>query len=156
MSENKECCPKFDPKLWDEKTIEWNDKQFIKGKVLTFMFMPLNFGSVMTKLTKLVDKGGAKFEDGLCLSDSKSMWSMDLYLAVDKEVAGAENTTLSGKYIAKVYEGEFKDTGIWMKSFEKYVKEKGYKSKKTYMWYTTCPKCAIKYGHNYVVLFAEI
>jgi hypothetical protein len=24
------------------------------------------------------------------------------------------------------------------------------------MWYTTCPKCAKKYGKNYVVILAEI
>ena len=45
-------------------------------------------------------------------------WNMDLYLAVDREVAGAENITLSGKFLSKVYEGNFKDTGVWMKDFE--------------------------------------
>lgn len=25
-----------------------------------------------------------------------------------------------------------------------------------YFHYTTCPKCAKKYGHNYVVLFTEV
>jgi len=24
------------------------------------------------------------------------------------------------------------------------------------MWYTTCPKCAKKYGKNYVVIIAEV
>jgi hypothetical protein len=27
--------------------------------------------------------------------------------------------------------------------------------KKWYMWYTTCPKCAKKYGKNYVAILAE-
>jgi hypothetical protein len=27
---------------------------------------------------------------------------------------------------------------------------------KTYMWYTTCPKCAGKYGKNCVVVLAEV
>ena len=27
---------------------------------------------------------------------------------------------------------------------------------KTFMWYTTCPKYAKKYGNNYVVFVAEI
>ena len=156
MSDLDECCLKFNPELWDEKIIEWKNKKFIKDKVFTLFYIPINFGSAMTKLTKMVDKAGAKFEDGLCLSDTKSMWSMDLYLAVDKEVAGANNTTLSGRYVAKVYEGEFKDMGKWMKNFDHFVKDNGLKSKSTYSWYTTCPKCAKKYGHNYVVLFAEI
>jgi hypothetical protein len=25
-----------------------------------------------------------------------------------------------------------------------------------YMWYTTCPKCAKKYGKNYVTIIAQI
>lgn len=156
MLQNNDCCSKFDPELWDEKTIEWKDKKFIKDKVLSLFYIPINFGSVMNKLTKMVDSAGATFEDGLCLSDTKSMWSMDLYLAVNKDIKGANNTTLSGKYLAKVYEGEFNEMGKWMKSFDHFVKDKGLESKKTYSWYTTCPKCAKKYGHNYVVLFAAI
>jgi hypothetical protein len=81
---------------------------------------------------------------------------MDLYLSVDKEIEGAENVTLNGKYLTKVYDGGFKETGKWSEDFKNYAKEKGYKIKKWYMWYTTCPKCAKKYGHNYVVIVAEI
>jgi len=83
-------------------------------------------------------------------------WNMDLYLAVDKEVPGAENITLSGKFISKVYEGPFKDTGKWCDDLSSYVKGKGMDLKKMYMWYTTCPKCAKKYGKNYVVILGQV
>ena len=45
--ENKEfdCCPPFDPKDWDNKTFEWKDKKFIKDKVFSIFYMPLNFWS---------------------------------------------------------------------------------------------------------------
>ena len=95
-------------------------------------------------------------QDWLCLSDHTSKWNMDLYLAVDREIPDAENTTISGKFISKVYEGEFKDTGKWMKDFATFVKDKGLTMKKQYSWYTTCPKCAKKYGKNYVVLIAGV
>ena len=39
-----ECCPKFNPEPWDGKTLEWKDKLFIKDKVFTFFYMPVNFG----------------------------------------------------------------------------------------------------------------
>jgi hypothetical protein len=81
---------------------------------------------------------------------------MDLYLAVDKEIPDAENVQLSGKYLSKVYEGDFKDTGKWMEDFADYAKGRNIETKKTYMWYTTCPKCAKEYGKNYVVVIAEI
>jgi endo-beta-N-acetylglucosaminidase D len=107
-------------------------------------------------MMKKVEEGGAKTPDNLCLSDHTSKWKMDIYLAVDKEVSDAENVTLSGKFLTKVYEGDFKDTGKWMEDFKKYAQDEGHKIKKYYMWYTTCPKCAKKYGHNYVVTVAEI
>jgi len=150
------CCPRVNPELWQEKTLDWKDKRFIKDSVRTFMYIPLNFGGVITRMMKKVEAAGAKSPDNLCLSDHTSKWNMDLYLAVDKEVEGAENVTLNGKYLTKVYEGDFKDTGKWGEDFKKYAEAKGYKIKKWYMWYTTCPKCAKVYGHNYVVTIAEI
>jgi len=151
-----ECCPKFNPTPWDGKMIEWHYKKFIKDKVFTLFYMPINFGSVITRLMKKTEKAGAKVPDWLCLSDHTSKWNMDLYLAVDKEVADIENVALSGKFWTKVYEGPFQDTGKWMKDFENFAKEKKVKVKKMYMWYTTCPKCAKKYGKNYVVIVGQI
>jgi hypothetical protein len=154
--EMPECCPPFDPSLWDEKTVEWHNKAFIKDHVCTLFYMPMNFGQVMKRLNAKVEQAGAQMPDWLCLSDHTSKWNMDLYLAVDKEIPSAENTTLSGKMICKVYEGPFKDTGKWMKDFEAQTAQKGLSVGKPYMWYTTCPKCAKKYGKNYVVILARI
>ncbi len=154
--ENNECCPRLDPTKWDNQIFDWKDKIFIKGKVFTFMYIPINFGNVITKLMKKVEHSNANVDQNLCLSDHTSKWNMDIYLAVDKEVEGAENVKLNGKFISKVYEGEFQDTGKWYEDFNNYAKEKNYNIKKQYMWYTTCPKCAKKYGKNYTVIFGEI
>ena len=155
-SQQPQCCPEFNPALWDGKIVEWGNKKFIKDKVFTLFYMPINFGSVMTRLVKKIDEAGTKMSEGIILSEHTSKWNMDLYVAVDNEIAGAENTTMSGKFLCKVYEGNFKDTGIWMKDFESYTKGKGVVVNKTYMWYTTCPKCAKKYGKNYVVIVAKV
>ena len=151
-----ECCPKFDPALWDDKEFNWDNKKFIKAKVFTLFYMPINFGPVITRNLKLLTAAKATCPDWLCLSDHTSKWNMDIYVATDKEVPGIENTALSGKYYSKVYEGDFKETGIWCKNFENIVKGKGMNVKKWYMWYTTCPKCAKKYGKNYVVIIGKI
>ena len=110
----------------------------------------------MTKLDNLVRKSGAEILDNLGLSYHTSKWNMDVYLAVSKEVGGVENVKLSGKFFSKVYEGDFKDTNIWCKDYEEIVKKKGLNVKKWYMWYTTCPKCAKKYGKNYTVIVGEL
>ena len=154
--QNEECCPKFDPAPWDGKVLEWENKKFIKGKVFTLFFMPVNFGSVIVKLMAKVKDAGAGTPENLCLSDHTSKWNMDLYLAVDKEIPGAENAALSGRFFSKVYEGDFKETGKWCRDFENIAKEKGMKIEKWYMWYTTCPKCAKKYGKNYTVIVGKI
>lgn len=151
-----ECCPKFNPEPWDQKEFEWNQKKFIKDKVFTFWYMPLNFGSVIKKMMIKVDSANASCLDWMGLSDHTSKWKMDLYLAVDKEVPNTENVTLSGKFISKVYEGPYKDTGKWCKDFESYAKSKNLEVKKQYMWYTTCPKCAKKWRNNYVVIVGKI
>jgi len=155
-NQNEECCPKFDPAPWDGKVLEWGNKKFIKGKVFTLFFVPVNFGSVIVKLMAKVKDAGAGTPENLCLSDHTSRWNMDLYLAVDKEIPRAENVVLSGRFFSKVYEGDFKETGEWCRDFENIAKERGMKIEKWYMWYTTCPKCAKKYGKNYTVIVGKI
>jgi len=152
----QECCPKFDPAPWEEKTFNWENKKFIKDKVFTLFYMPMNFPTVIKRMSEKISKTDAQMPDYLCLSDHTSKWNMDIYLAVDKEIPEADNIDFSGKFISKVYEGDFKDTGKWCKDFDNYAKAKNLDVKKLYMWYTTCPKCAKKYGKNYVVLVAEV
>ena len=152
----KECCPKFDPKPWENKVFTWKDKLFIKDKVFTLFHIPLNFGSVMVRLNKKIENANARMVDGICLSDCLSKSKMNVYLAVDKAIPDANNVRISGKFLSKVYEGNFKDTGKWCKDFEIHAKSKNLDIKKLYTWYTTCPKCAKKYGKNYVVILAQI
>ncbi|MFH1364082.1 MAG: hydrolase [Candidatus Aenigmatarchaeota archaeon] len=151
-----ECCPKFDPKKWDNKTINWKDKMFVKDKVFTLFYMPIGFGSTMKRLDEKTRKSGAKVLDNLCLSYHTSMWNMEVYLAVDRKIPNSENVTISGKFFSKVYEGPYKNTGMWCKEYVADANKKKMKVKKMYMWYTTCPKCAKKYGKNYIVIISEV
>ena len=150
------CCPEFIPTPWENKIFEWEKKRFLKDRVCTLFYMPLNFGKVMKRLNKKVEAAGAIMPDWLCLSDHTSMWNMDLYLAVNKEIPGGNNITMDGRFYSRVYEGPFSDTGTWCKDFENKAKSKGFTFNKLYLWYTTCPKCAKKYGKNYVVIMAAV
>lgn len=150
------CCPPFDPAPWDEKTHVWTNKMFIKDRVCTFFYVPLNFSRVMIRTDKLIRASGGNVPDYLALSEHTSKWNMDIYIAVDKEIKGARNTTFNGIFASKVYEGPFKDSGKWQQDFSIWCKNKDYKPLRRFMFYTTCPKCAKKYGKNYVVLIAQI
>ena len=157
LSESKfDCCPPFDPAPWDDQIFTWENKRFICERVMTLFYMPMNFGQVMKRLDRKIRAAGATMPDWLALSDHTSKWNMDLYVAVDKEVPGVENTTLSGKFYTKVYEGPFRDTEKWCKDFDNVAKIKSYTINKCYLWYTTCPKCAKKQDKNYVVMIAKV
>ena len=156
INKEKICCPQFNPEPWQDKFVEWQEKKFIKDKVFTLFYIPLNFGSVVKKLMKKIEAAQGKSVDWMGLSDHTSKWNMDLYVAVDKDIPDAENVTISGKFFSKVYEGPFKDTKKWCQDFDLAAKNKNLEIEKQYMWYTTCPKCAKKYGKNYVVILGKV
>lgn len=58
------------------KLLNWDNKLFIKEKVFTFSFMPLNFGAVMKRLNERVVNVSDEIPQWLCLSDHTSKWSM--------------------------------------------------------------------------------
>lgn len=150
------CCKEFDPAPWEDRVFEWQDKRFVKTTVQTLFYIPLGFGAVMRRLMKKIEAAGASTLDQVALSDHVTRWRMDLYLEVDRAVPGVENATLSGKYLSKVYEGPFKDTQTWCDDFAAVVADRQLNVAKLYMWYTTCPKCAKKYGKNYVVIIGRV
>ena len=149
------CCPRFDPTGWDDTVLEWTDKRFIKSRVFTLFYMPVNFGQVMRRLDNKIGAGGGKIPDNLCLSDHTSKWNMDVYVAVDKQIPGLNNVTLSGNFFSKIYEGPYQDTEKWWQDFTGVLKSKALEMKRSFMWYTTCPKCARKYGKNYVAIIVQ-
>jgi hypothetical protein len=150
------CCPRFNPEPWDEKEVMFEDKLFIKDHVRSFFHIPLNFGKVMVRNMEKIQQADALAPEPLMLSDEKSLWGADIYIAVSKEVPGAEMVRMSGTFMTKVFEGPYKNAGKWAKEMAEYVKSKAKDMKKMYFFYTTCPKCAEFYGKNYTVILAKI
>jgi len=150
------CCPRFNPEPWDEKEVTWQDKLFLKDHIRSFLHIPLNMGKVMTRNMEKIEEAGALTPEPLVLSDDKSLWGADVYIAVSKEVPGAEMTRVSGTFLTKAFEGPYSNTGKWVGEMKAYVKSEGKELKKLYFFYTTCPKCAKVYGKNYTVILATI
>ncbi len=150
------CCPRFNPVPWDNKEVILQDRLFLKNHVRTFLHIPLGFGKVMLKNMTRIKEADALAPEPLMLYEAKSLFGADLYIAVTKEVPGAEMARVSGTFLSKVFEGPFKDTGRWVKEMRQYVKSKGRDMKNVFFFYTTCPACAKVYGKNYTVLLAEV
>jgi hypothetical protein len=151
------CCPRFEPAAWEGREFQWTDKLFVKDKVRCLWYIPLGFGRVVTRLMEKISAADAFTPDPpLSLSDHTSKWNMDLYIEVTRPVEGAKLARLSGTYLAKVFEGPFKETGRWCKQMTEWVQARGKKIQKLFMYYTTCPQCARHYGKNYVVILARV
>ena len=157
MSESTDvCCPEFNPEPWDEKTIEWDGKRFVKDRIRSFFHIPLNFGGVMKRCMARIMAAEAAYDNMIVLCDENSLWGADAYIDVTKDVPGARMATISGTFKSKVFEGPYKNVPKWVKEMTEYVKSSGDQMKKIYVYYTTCPKCAKKYGKNYVVMLAQV
>jgi hypothetical protein len=157
LYENSEtgCCNRFDPKQWDEKEIKWQNRLFVRDRVMSIFHIPLNIGSVIVKNMEKI-KAADALGDQLMLSDENSLFGSDIYIAIGKEVPGLRMEKISGTFLSKVFEGPYQNMGQWVKEMERYVKSMGKTSKKTYFFYTTCPACAKAYGKNYTVILARI
>lgn len=154
------CCSKFDVELWNEKTHSWKEKPFIKDTVKQLFHMPIpsNFQRTVERMWQKIQDAKAELEtkDFLLLAYDPSPWKSELYMTVTKEVPGAENVTLSGTFLSKVFDGPYNAVPKWIKEMEQYVSSKGKKTKKYFFYFTTCPKCAKLYGHNYAVAFSQV
>lgn len=150
------CCARVDTAFWDGGDFEWKEQLFLRDHIRAFLHMPLNFGSVMSRDHAKVQEAEAYPERPFWLTDEVSPWGSDVYLAIDREVPGADIAKLSGRFLTKVFEGPYRDAGKWAAKMEQYVSEKGERAKKLFFFYATCPKCAKQLGKNQVVLFAQV
>jgi hypothetical protein len=151
-----ECCPPFDPNPWQDKVVTWDKKLFLQDRVRSFLHIPLNFGAVMKRSMANISAAGAIPDQMIVLTDENSLWGADVYIAISKELPGARTTTLSGTYLTRVFEGPYRNIRGWISEMQSFVKSKGKAFQRLYFYYTTCPKCAKKYGKNYVVILARI
>jgi len=150
------CCPRFDPEPWDGKELRWEDRRFVKDRVRSFLHVPLNFGAMMRRNVAAIEAAGAAPENMIVLSDENSLWGADVYIEVTKDVPGATMASISGTFLSKVFEGPYRDMGKWIKQMKAFVQSRGKSLRRLYFYYTTCPRCAKKYGKNYVAILAQV
>jgi hypothetical protein len=159
--ENKECCPKFNPEKWEEKMHVWDKKAFIKESIPTFFHLPFPpmIGRAVTKMCVMAESAKAvefNSQDVLLLFRDPSAFESEIYLSVTSFVPQANNVTISGTFISKVFSGPYNAIPRFIKQMNEYLATQGKKAKDYYVHYAYCPKCAKKYGDNYMILFAQI
>lgn len=158
---NNACCPKFNPEKWDGKTFVWSDKLFVKDSLPTFFHIPLPgmIDKKITRLCKAIENSNmaeVNKEDSLVLFHDPSAFRSEVYLSVADQVPAVENVRLSGVFIAKVYSGPYNAVPKFIKQINEFLVSQGKKAKDYYIHYAYCPKCAKKYGDNYMIIFAQL
>jgi hypothetical protein len=151
------CCPRFNPAGWDGAELEFINKPFLRAKTVSVAYIPLNMGKVFTRVNEAIEAAdAAKTDQTLVLSRELSAFSAEHLFAVEKPVPGEEMTTLSGRFLTKVFEGPYSEVPDWHSEMETLARKKGDAPGTVWFFYTTCPKCQKVYGKNPVVGLVEL
>lgn len=151
------CCPKFEPRGWDGQQLVLKNHPFVRATTKSLLHVPLNMGSVFGRVQEHIEDAAAQRPDGyLVLSRDPSSSEGEHLFAVTKDVPGENMVRLSGKFIARVFEGPYRNAKNWSHDMKVAAVAAGHTAKQVYMFYTTCPRCAKTYGKNYVVGLAQI
>lgn len=158
---NQECCPKFNVERWDKKTLKWEGKKFIMDSMPEFFHMPIPsmIDKKITRMWGAIEKNNAASpnkEDTLILFRDPTPFKGEIYISVEKDVPEENNVTVSGDFVSRVFDGGYNDIPKFVKEMDEYLAETGKKAKDYYIHYAYCPKCAEKFGNNYMILFAKI
>lgn len=146
------CCPRFNPEGWDGQRLHFHDKPFVRATTRSLMHFPLNMGRVFDRVGTHMGKAGVGGpEDMIVLSRDLSPWRAEHLFSAPRSVPEEEMVTLSGDFVTKVFEGPFRQTAAWIEILRSEALARGETPRGTYLFYTTCPRCAKVYGHNYVV-----
>lgn len=152
------CCGVPNIGAWDKQQFEFKNINFIRLYTRSFLYMPLNMSGVMKSLQETATKAEKTMppEQAMILSRDLSPWKAGQLYRVAGPIEGADNVTLSGKFISMVFEGPYKDAKKWYNQTIEFAGQYGKNVIEVYFFYTTCPKCAKHYGKNYVISLAKI
>lgn len=158
MSDNPTgCCPRFNPEGWDDQTLHFEDRLFVRAKTKSIAHIPVNMGKVFKKtFSAIADANATDEKNFIVMSRDQSAWSAEHLFSVAHDVPGQETVHLNGDFLTAVFEGAYKEAPDWAKLAQEKAKALGKEVKDTYFFYTTCPKCAKSYGKNYVIALVRL
>lgn len=159
--QNQECCPEFNPEKWDKKAFTWDKRRFIRDSLPTLFHIPFPpmIGRKITRMWKSIESSCSAEPDKtdtLVLFHDPSAFRSEILISVEKEVPEENNVAISGNFVSMTFDGGYNAIPKFIRVMDQYLSENGKKAKDYYVHYAYCPKCAKKYGHNYMILFAGV
>lgn len=134
----------------------WNDRPFLKVKVKTVFYVPLDLGKKLRRAQAQLEGAGAAVPGGLVLMQHRSPWELDLFIDVAGPVPGAEIVTIGGTFLTRVFDGHYRDAPRFAAEMQHHVEDRGRRLRKLYYAWNACPSCARATGRNSCVVFAEV
>ena len=150
------CCAPLDRERWDRQRLVWDAKPFYVDTIREFMHIPLNFGAVMERDYQAIEAAEAWPANPFSMCDELSPWRAQVYSAVDRDIEGAPIEHVSGTFLARTFEGPYRELRNWIPQMRDWVEGQGKTVQNLYFIYATCPNCAKKLGRNDVVLLAQV
>lgn len=151
------CCPRFAPDAWDEQTLHFRGKPFVRAVTHSKNYVPVDMALVFAATFGAIEAAGAADpRHALVLSRDISPDETEHLFAVTRHVPGAEMVRLDGDFRTRVFEGSYADTPLWEDSMATGLADEGLMPDPLYFFFTTCPQCAETYGKNYVVGVARV
>lgn len=154
------CCPEVDPSSWQDKTTSWQRKPFLVQRISQLFHMPLPgaYAKAIGALWTEAQRSGIapKQEDCFMLTRDISAWKAEILLAVTESKAGLDMHELNGEFASRVYDGPFKKIPDYLKDMQEWLAKEGKTAREYFFHYPYCPDCAKKYGHNWIVIFAQL
>jgi hypothetical protein len=160
QTEDGHRCPVFDPEPWDRKTWEWREKLFLKDSLREFFHIPspVTVGKLVDRMWKTAQDAGATpdLKDFILMATDPTPFRGEYYMSLTKEIPGANMVRITGTFYTRVFDGPYNAVPKWIRELKADAAAQGIKFTDYYFYYTTCPKCAKKFGHNYTVAFAGV
>ena len=151
------CCPRFDPKGWDDQELHFEEKLFVRATTKSVDHVPTDIGPVFERTFGKIDKAGAYDPDDIIvLSRDVPPSHGEHFFAASKPVPDLEIVRWSRDYVTKLFEGPYQNAPMWERQFAADLEKRRQKVDTNYFFYTTCPRCAEFYGKNYVIAVAKI
>jgi hypothetical protein len=150
------CCPPFDPVAWDRLDLTFDAKRFVRVRTRSLFHIPLNMSPVFAAAWAKIKAAGAEDAQFAILSDDSSMWRGEHFFPVTKDVPGLETVFLSGRFVTRVFDGPYRDAYIWVGEMREDIALTGRRMGRLFFYYTSCPACAERRGHNYAVGIGEV
>ena len=127
----------------------------------TFFHIPFTFliGRKICKLWKHTDqwkKVDQSKDNILVLFHDSGMFKSEIFFSVTGHIPKANNVTISGEFIARVFEGKYCDVRNFINQTKNYLVTQEKVAKDIYVHYAYCPMCTKKHNKSYVLVLAQV